>query len=194
MSVIGKLSQQTQLVILGVLVLIMCGVFYVYMIRPLQREIANLEQDITRLEKEVAEGQAVRAQLAELKQAVQEQEQRLAYLREVLPEKKETAEIIRKVQELAVASHLKIKSFTPRATIRNAFYEEWPILLAMEGNYHNLGTFFEQVSSFTRIINIDNISLKGIEEGATRDRTLTATCRATTFVFVESAEEPESEP
>lgn len=186
MSVISRLSQQTQILILGVLVLAMCGAFYLYMIQPLQAEIGAIRTEIQRLETEVAAGEAMRNQLAELRQAVEEQEKRLDYLRAVLPEKKETAEIIRRIQELAVESRLKIKSFTPRGTIHHDFYEEWPILLALEGNYHSLGKFFEQIANFTRIINVDNISLKGIEEGADRSRTLTATCRATTFVFIES--------
>ncbi len=186
MSAISRLSQKSQLVILGLLVLALCGVFYIYMIRPLQAELADLDLEIQNLEAEVAAGQGVRDQLQELKQAVQEQQARLSFLRQVLPEKKQTAEIIRQVQQMAVDSNLKINSFTPRATVNNDFYEDWPIMISLEGNYDSLGTFFERVGAFTRIINVDNINMKAIDDDASRDRTLSATCTATTFVYLEN--------
>ena len=186
MSAISRLSQKSQLVILGALVLAMCGVFYIYLIRPLQTELAELDLQIQNLEAEVAAGQGVQDQLDELKKAVQEQQARLAFLRQVLPEKKQTAEIIRQVQQVAVDSSLKINSFTPRATVNNDFYEDWPIMISLEGNYDSLGTFFERVGAFTRIINVDNINMKAIEDGASRDRTLSATCTATTFVYLDN--------
>jgi Tfp pilus assembly protein PilO len=186
MSAISRLSQKSQFVILGLLVLALCGVFYVYMIRPLQAELADLNLQIQNLEAEVAAGQGVRDQLDELKQAVQEQQARLTFLRQVLPEKKQTAEIIRQVQQMAVDSNLKINSFTPRATVNNEFYEDWPIMIALEGNYDSLGTFFERVGAFTRIINVDNINIKALDDDASRNRTLSATCTATTFVYLEN--------
>jgi len=186
MSAISRLSQKSQFVILGLLVLALCGVFYVYMIRPLQADLADLNLQIENLEAEVAAGQGVRDQLDELKQAVQEQQARLTFLRQVLPEKKQTAEIIRQVQQMAVDSSLKINSFTPRATVNNEFYEDWPIMIALEGNYDSLGTFFERVGAFTRIINVDNINIKALDDDASRNRTLSATCTATTFVYLEN--------
>jgi type IV pilus assembly protein PilO len=192
MSAIGRLSQRSQLIILGVLILALCGVFYMYMIGPLRGELKQIEEQIRILELEVETGQAVRDQLEELKRAVREQEARLSHLRRVLPEKKETAEIIRQVQQLAVDSRLHIKSFTPRATVNQEFYEDWPILISLEGNYNSLGSFFEKISRFTRIINVDNINIRSVGEGSTRDRTLTATCTATTFVYIDpSTEESE---
>ncbi len=193
MSAISRLSQRTQLIILGVLILALCGAFYVYMIGPLRGELQQIEQQIHVLELEVEAGQAVRDQLEELKGAVREQLARLNHLRRVLPEKKETADIIRQVQQLAVDSTLHIKSFTPRATVNQEFYEDWPILISLEGNYNSLGSFFEKISHFTRIINVDNISIRAVGDEPTRDRSLTATCTATTFVYIEPSSTEELE-
>jgi Tfp pilus assembly protein PilO len=185
MSKLSRLSQQGEYVVLCGLVLVLCGVFYLYMIRPLQGQLREADDRIQSLEVEVAAGEAVRGKLGELKKAVGEQEVRLSHLRTVLPEKKETAEIIRKVHEMALDSHLKINSFTPRTTVDNGFYEDWPILISLEGNYNALGDFFGRIGAFTRIINVENIHVKAVTEHPTRERTLSATCTATTFVFLE---------
>ncbi|MFZ0429283.1 MAG: type 4a pilus biogenesis protein PilO [Acidobacteriota bacterium] len=185
MSRLSGLSQQGKLIVLCGLVLVLCGLFYLYFIRPLQDQLSQTNTRIESLEVEVAAGEAVRSQLGELKKAVAEQEARLLHLRRVLPEKKETAEIIRKVYEMALGANLKINSFTPRSTVNNGFYEDWPILISLDGNYNSLGDFFGQIGAFTRIINVENIHVKAITENPTRARTLSATCTATTFVFLE---------
>lgn len=181
----NRLSQRNQLVVLAVLVLGLCGAWYFYMIRPLQAEVAKIKQDVTQLENEILASVVIREKLGEVKAAVQEQEAKLAHLRQVLPEKKETAEIIRQVQDSAVESGLRVTSFAPRPTVNNEFYEDWPIQLALEGNFNSLGLFFEKLSGFTRLINVGGLQMRAVEENANRNRTLVASCVATTFVYIE---------
>lgn len=190
MSVISRLPHKTQLIIFGVLIVALCAVYYSYMISPVRTELVAVEADIDRLAAEVEEGQRLATQLAELKKTVSEQSARLERLKQVLPDRKETAEIIRQVHDLAVKSDLAIKSFTPRKTVNHGFYEEWPILISLEGTYNNLGGFFEQIAAFTRLINVYDISILALEEGVTDKRTLTATCTATTFVQLASGAAP----
>ena len=51
--------------------------------------------------------------------------------------------------------------------------------------YNNLGLFFEKIARFRRIINVDNIQIQGLPSATDPSRTISATCTATTFVFVE---------
>ncbi|MBI4446143.1 MAG: type 4a pilus biogenesis protein PilO [Acidobacteria bacterium] len=185
---INKLPQRVQFLLFTLVVLGFCSIFYVYYIKPIRSEVDQLQSEIQALRIDVQRGQIVQARLPEFKEEIRRQQEKLATLREILPEEKETAEVIRKIQELAVASNLQIRAFTPQKTTRNDFYEDWPIVISLEGNYDNLARFFESVGAFTRIINVDNISITGIENNPARNRTLSAVCRATTFVFLESAE------
>lgn len=182
---ISKLPQRTQL---GLLTAVMVGLFYVFYsfyIQPLKTEVDGLGGQVNDLRNEVQKGQIVYSRLPEFKKQVRQQEVKLATLRSVLPERKQTAEIVSSLEQLARESRLRIKSFQPQGTVRKDFYEDWPILLSLEGNYDNLGAFFEKVSQFTRIINVENITIKKVED-PTRGRTISATCTATTFVFIET--------
>lgn len=188
---ISRLSRRNQFAVLAVLVIALSSIFYLYVISPLGLQINSVSTEVETLELEVASGEAIKRRLAEIRKEVAVQEAKLNELRKILPDEKETADIIRQVQQLAVDSNLKIKSFTPRSTVNNIFYEDWPILISFEGNYDNLGTFFEKIGDFRRIINVEDINIQAIEEGATRGRTLSATCTATTFVFLNN---PEGQP
>lgn len=193
MSAISKLPKETQLYILAGLVVGVCGLFYFYYINPLHSEISAIQMENESLRAEIAAGQALSLQLNELRKSVEDQRAKLSDLRAILPESKETAEIIRQVETLAKDSNLQIMSFTPRGTVNNVFYEDWPIAIALEGNYDNLGNFFQKISEFTRLINVDNIKIATLKEGASRSRTLSATCTATTFVYLEEEAQSKEE-
>lgn len=188
---ISRLSRSNQFAVLGILAIALCSIFYLYVISPLGIELESVSTEVEALELEIESGEAIKRRLVEIKKEVATQEAKLNELRRILPDEKETAQIIRQVQQLAVDSNLKIKSFTPRTTVNNVFYEDWPILISFEGNYDNLGSFFEKIGDFRRIINVEDINIQAIDEGATRGRTLSATCTATTFVFLHI---PEGQP
>ena len=180
---IADLPQQQQ-ILLAILAVGGLGFFWFYMISDVSAEISSLEDSTVQLTAEVEAARAVTAKLPQFEAEVGELEAQLAELKQVLPGEKETAEIVRRVEELAVESDLSIRSFTPQATVRYEFYEDWPIRMSLEGSYNNLGLFFQRVANFQRIINVSNIEIRALSN-PDPDRTISATCTATTFVFVE---------
>ncbi len=178
---IADLSQPQQIMVLVVLLAVL-GAFWWYVISPMGAEIESLESRIEVLAVEVERAEEVERRLPEFKEELDALLARMEELRGVLPDEKETAEIVRRIEQLAVDSNLDIQSFTPGATEPSGFYERWPINIALQGNYNNLGLFFQRVAQFTRIINVDNISIRGLG-GTDQQRSIAATCTATTFVL-----------
>lgn len=187
-----NLPRSTQTVVFTVFIACLCLVFYLYFIKDLVAEHRRLQADIAKLELSVAQGTAIEARLHLFKQELVQLEQRLAILQAILPTQKETPTVLRSVQQMAASSNLKINRFVPQPVIPRAFYSDWPIQIEVEGNYNGLGSFFEKVSRSTRIIDVEDISIKGIEDSQDALRTLDATCTAKTYVFREE-QVPESE-
>jgi len=180
---IMELPQQQQ-IMLAVLAVAALGLFWHQLIFPVSAQMAAMTQRVSELTAEVETARAVTARLPQFQKDVQELSIELDELKKVLPNEKETAEIVRRVEQLAVESDLSIRSFTPQATVAYEFYEDWPIRMSLEGSYNNLGLFFQRVANFQRIINVDNIEIK-VLSNPDPDRTISATCTATTFVLVE---------
>lgn len=187
---LSRLSPRAQTAVFVMVSGLVAGSFYWFSLQPLQAEVALQQEELERLEAEIEEGRLIEARLPEFEAELRHQKSRLDHLKDILPDQKETAEIVRQIQELALNSNLRLKSFTPQRTVANGFYEDWPILISLEGTYNNLGKFFERVGAFTRLINIDDLTIKGLEDPA-QDRTLGATCTATTFVFREEERDDE---
>ena len=79
----------------------------------------------------------------------------------MLPEEKDAADLLRRMQTVATQSNLTIKSFKPAPIVTKQLHAEWPITLELDGTYHNLAIFFDRVGKFTRIVNISGLDVKG---------------------------------
>ena len=178
---IADLPQQQQIMVL-VILLAGLGAFWWYYVSPMGGEIETMEARNQELRVEVERAQEIQRRLPEFREELEALMARMEELRGVLPDEKETAEIVRRIEQLAVESNLDIQSFTPQGTEPSGFYERWPINIALQGNYNNLGLFFQRIAQFKRIINVDNISIRGLG-GTDQQRSIAATCTATTFVL-----------
>src|SRR4030095_12033062 len=126
----------------------------------MQADIDMRETRLTALRGDVARGIATARRLPEFESQVAQLELRLENLKQVLPEEKDVADILRRIHGFATQSNLAILSFAPRPAAQQPLYAEIPYRLQAEGTYHNLGFFFDRISKFPRIINVSAISIK----------------------------------
>jgi type IV pilus assembly protein PilO len=162
-----------------------CGIFYYYYEMPVRADMGSRESQLRALRDDITKGLNTAKQLPAFRSQVTELEGRLDNLKAVLPEEKDAADLLRRMQTVATQSNLDIKGFKPAPTITKQLHAEWPITLELEGTYHNLAIFFDRVGKFTRIVNINALDVKG-KEKPEPNATITATCVATTFVLLDS--------
>ena len=162
------------------------GAFVYYYEMPARADFSSRESQLEGLRKDISMGVNTARKLPEFRRQVTELEARLANLKAVLPEEKDAADLLRRMQTVATQSNLSIKSFKPAPTVTKQLHAEWPINLELEGTYHNLAIFFDRVSKFTRIVNISDLDVKG-KAAPDSNSTISATLVATTFVLLDKA-------
>jgi type IV pilus assembly protein PilO len=160
--------------------------FYTYYVSDVNAEIKLKETRLVGLRANVNKGVATARQLGQFETQVTDLEHRLDALKNVLPEQKDVADTLRRIQGLATQSNLTLLRFTPAPPKQQPLYLEVPYSLIADGSYHNLALFFDRVAKFQRIINVSDISItaKPRQDAAS---TVTATLTATTFVLQEAA-------
>jgi type IV pilus assembly protein PilO len=163
--------------------------FWYYYASEVQAELDIREQRLTTLRADINRGIATAKRLPQFRAQVDDLERRLEALKAVLPDQKDYADVLRRVQTLATQSNLTIRQFQPKPVQAKAIHEEWPISLELDGTYHNLGMFFDRISKFPRIINVSELSIKAKTE-PTANSTITAECTATTFVLLDQSKVP----
>jgi type IV pilus assembly protein PilO len=161
-----------------------CGIFYYYYEMPVRADFTSRQQQLVALRADITKGLTTAKKLPEFRSQVTELEGRLENLRAVLPEEKDAADLLNRMQTVASQSNLTIKGFRPGVTVTKQLHAEWPISLELEGTYHNLAMFFDRVGKFTRIVNVSGVNIK-TKDKPTGTVTITATCTATTFVLLD---------
>jgi type IV pilus assembly protein PilO len=177
---------------IGAFVVVSAGAvfgFWHFYVAEIEAEMATRQAQLAVLQADVQKGAAAARRLPEFEAQVDELEERLQSLRQVLPEEKDVADILRRIQGLATRANLTIQRFQPGKPVQQKMYAEIPYRLAAEGTYHNLAEFFDEIGKFPRLINVSDISIKArpVPEPG---RTITAECVATTFVLQEAAAAP----
>ncbi|MGH9347166.1 MAG: type 4a pilus biogenesis protein PilO [Vicinamibacterales bacterium] len=181
---LSKLSWQAQLAAFVGLSLAGAGVFWNFYAVSAREAIDARRQELSTTRAEVDKGLATARRLPQFREDVARLQTDLDRLRAVLPEEKDVADLLRRIQGMATQSNLTIRGFTPRPVTTQQLHAEWPIGLQLEGNYHDLGGFLERVSKFPRIINVNGINIKARDQQGSA--TINAECTATTFVLVDA--------
>ena len=117
-------------------------VFHLYWLVPMRDERVLDLDELAELALESEQALREAGRLDEVDREVVDLERRLEDIRAALPDERDAPEILRRLQTLAVQSNLSIRAFTPQAVKPGDGYVAWPIRLDMNGQYHDVGTFF----------------------------------------------------
>jgi type IV pilus assembly protein PilO len=182
---LSRLPWKAQLAVFAVLSLAAMGTFYYFYEMPAQERLAARQRELDAINGRIAKGRATARQLNEFRREVADLQARLDGLKPILPDEKDAADLLRRVNTLALQSSLTIRGFKPQAITTRQIHAEWPIALELEGTYHNLGLFLDRVSKFPRIINIGALDIKSKPQ-LTPGATIDVRCTATTFVLLDA--------
>jgi type IV pilus assembly protein PilO len=108
------------------------------------KAIAAQRAQLVSLHEEIERGHAAERRLPEFRRELASLEAQMSRLRAVLPDERDVADLLRRVQGMATQSSLTILGFTPQTIAKKSMYVEWPIGLKLEGSYHDLGLFLER--------------------------------------------------
>ena len=106
-----------------------CGIFFYYYEMPVRADFQSRQQQLVGLRADITKGLTTAKKLPEFRAQVGELEARLENLRAVLPEEKDAADLLNRMQTVASQSSLTIKGFKPGATVTKQLHAEWPISL-----------------------------------------------------------------
>jgi type IV pilus assembly protein PilO len=165
-------------------VLIFALAFFFYF-KPQNTKLQALTAERVKVEGEVQNLKQKKRELDKIEADIAAMTAKLKTLEVNIPQRKETADILRQIQALAYDSRLDVLRFAPGTEINRDFYAEWPIPIQVSGNYHNLGLFFDKLSKFARVFTVENVSIKALTR-QTDLNTISANWTAKTYFFSET--------
>jgi type IV pilus assembly protein PilO len=173
------------------------GLFFIghrFMIKPMNEEMARLNIEREELLAEINKGETLKARFIEFEAELKRLESQLDSLKRILPSTEEIADLYSRIQQEGTELGLTIMLFKPGNHIPKDYYDEWPISMTLNGNYHILAKFFERIGKLYRIINVNDFAVKNLSSSrtASTSTTIQATCVATTFIYKEGSPDTKS--
>jgi type IV pilus assembly protein PilO len=160
---------------------LVAGAVHWFWFKPMQEEIAAKKVELEGLNQEIQKGRAAERKLSQFREEVKRLELELSKLLQILPSKRNTEELIKRIETLTRQGDFTLKKFTPGEFIQKEFYAEWPIDIQVEGTYHNLALFFDRMSRFSRIVNVEDLKVGVL--GDVPGKSIASQFVAKTFIY-----------
>ncbi|PWT92480.1 MAG: hypothetical protein C5B54_03430 [Acidobacteria bacterium] len=160
-----------------------------FMIEPQKVKMAQLNKERDQLLQEINKGETLKSRYIEFEAELKRLETQLDTLKKILPSTEEIIPLYSRIQQEATELGLVIVSFKPGGKAPQQFYDNWPLNMTLNGNYHTLAKFFERLGKLYRIINVNDVSIKPLaaSKTGTNQNTIASTCIATTFIYKEES-------
>lgn len=165
------------------------GLFYFMMYSGTQDQIKVLDERIDELDRIIRTAEQKERKLPQLQEEVKRRQAVLEDLKEILPEKNEIASIITRVESILAASKLKIQKWNKPVERQETIYIEHQLSIEVDGTYHNLGLFFDQLSRIKKIFNVTSLTIRPVRVKET-DYTIKANFKASTYTYHERKAAP----
>ncbi len=146
-----------------------------------RKDIESAKAQLTSLTAEIEKGRAAERKLSQFREEVKKLELELQKLLQVLPPERDTEDLIKKVEALIHQGDFSLLTFRTNEPIPRDFYKEYPFNVSLNGTYHNLALFFSRMSNFSRIVNVEDLRVHGIDAPG---KTIGATFVAKTFIYI----------
>jgi type IV pilus assembly protein PilO len=143
--------------------------------------IERYQEESQDKEQKILAGRAIEQRLPEFEREIAALQRRLGDVQQILPTQKETGDLLAWIKNVSDQSNLDLKSFSPAGLKQVEWYSEFPISMEIIGRYHDLGTFFDRVSKYSRIINVDAVRINAATN--VENKSIRASFTATTFVY-----------
>jgi type IV pilus assembly protein PilO len=149
------------------------------MLEPMKLKLEREVKQETQLKRDFEDKAFQVANLEEYKAQMVEMEQSFESILKQLPRDTEVPGLIDDISLAAINNGLDLKVISPQNQISTEFYNELPIEIEVEGDYHELGAYVSSVASLPRIVTLHDFSItkKGKDNDALSLKILAKTYR-----------------
>lgn len=189
---LAKLPKSYRVAILPAVVVLICGVYIYLLYMPAKTNLDGVRDRHLQLQRKLSEVRSVASNEQAVKDEIAALEKKLEVALRQLPNSKELPVLLTDITSLGKTAGLEFRAFRPKDETRRDFYAEVPIEIEFTGYFHNVATFFDEVSRLPRIVNIGELDVAIANQDA-MDTTLLVKGNATTFRFLDDAGKTEEQ-
>lgn len=187
MEKINKLPQNQKIALLASIAILLLVAYWFALFNAKREQLGAANERLSELQVQLAENRTLAADLPRFREELGKLDAELPEALRQLPNEKELPVLLTNITTLGKNAGLEFKDFIPQQEVKKGFYAEVPISISLRGSFHNLASFFDELSRLDRIVNVENFSIDGVKV-RTNAVELQISGIATTFRFVSEEE------
>ena len=174
--------------------LLLAGSVYASTIRPRQFQLERLEKELILAQSRQKQIDLAEARLSDVKEAFTKHRMRLLEEKGFLGEESSRSEAISRIVNLALRHELRPTRVSPSTPVLDESLTHWPLDLVVEGDFHSLGRFFQDIAGLESIVNIRKLSIINRRDPSRPETTLEASLSLYFFQINLQKFDPDREP
>ena len=171
---VKKLESLTKVQKIGIavgLVAVLAVAYWWFLFKPKWDKIPKLEKDIANLEQNIRKARKKVKELPALEKKMERKRQELVYAQNLLPESGEEIEhLLASIEGLGKELGIDFLMFTPGSEQVGEYYAKRSVQLKLKGQFHDLMRFFSQLSGLDRLVTLEHLNLN--PQGAEGERVI----------------------
>jgi len=172
---IGALSPLQKTLIFVGLAAVIYGSYWYFVLDDTLAQIAQAQQQVEQLDKDIATYRAQVANLPELRKKLDLRKKELYYAKTLLPEDSRALEmLLSSFERLGRDENVEFILFQPGVEQMFDFYATRTITLKISGTFHRLVTYFDRLSRLDRLVTIQNIQFTPVSDFSPTEKYLNA--------------------
>jgi len=178
-----KLPKAVRMGALAGIGVLLCAGYFFGSYQDSSLELDRLRSEEANLQRKLSEVRLVAGNIDAFEAEINQLETKLKKALRQLPNEKQLEVLLTDISNLGKTAGVEIRSFQRQEEIFHDFYAEVPIAIPLDGEYHDIGKFFELMAKLPRIVNMGSLKVKVARDRLEGTR-LSVSGTATTFRFV----------
>lgn len=158
------------LALFGIIILTGIIVFWFNLLGPINERKSFASEKMESLSEEFERLKGAQKDILQLRSQSDQLRVKIEKARRELPDRREIPTLLSSISERAKDAGLEVRLFQTREEVLGQFYAEVPVQIVVQGTFHQVVRFFDEVTRFDRIVTVSEISMKAAENGGSSQR------------------------
>jgi type IV pilus assembly protein PilO len=137
---------------------------------PLNERKISASTEMESLSDELERLKGVREDILKMRSQADQLRVKMERARRELPDRREIPGLLSAISERAKDAGLEVRLFQTREEVLGEFYAEVPVQLVVQGSFHEVAGFFDEVTRLDRIVTVSELSMKSAESAGISQR------------------------
>jgi len=162
-------TRTIKLVLLGIVAAALLYVYYGTALLPVTHraraaEIRGLEQRYQQLAQDLEQARQMASTLPEAEARHARLVGYWTYARRLLPEETEITALLHEIAYRGQQCGVEFTLFKPEPAVSHTFYSEKPVEIRVEGGYHQIARFLNELAQMDRIVHIQDLDIEEVAD------------------------------